>query len=79
MPSGDQDMPKRLYVKVKEFNQNVCAEKDETIREEKWKDWVKLQKQQFWGRNDVENITIGDRNVFDQKVRFESTLKMVQF
>lgn len=77
--SSDKDsLPRRFYEKIKEFNQYVCTE-SEAVRTEKWLNWVKQEKQLFWGTNDVDNITIRNHHIFEQKVRTKLKIKYIPF
>lgn len=70
VPLYDKNIYKRFYIKVKEFNQSICNENDEVIREEKWQTWVNKEKQQFPSTNEVNDIAIiGSDEFFDTKVR----------
>lgn len=71
VPSSDRDIFKRLYVKINEFNRDVCSESDETLRERNWRMWIKQQKRQFLNTNKIENATVFERKVFERNVRFK--------
>lgn len=65
---NNRDIIKQINVKLNEIQRAVCTEVDETSREEKWQNWLKLEKQLFWGA-DENNITIiGDTEEFTEKV-----------
>lgn len=68
LPSYEKNAYKRIPLKINEFNQSVCTENNETVREEKWQNWVKQEEQLLYG---TYNITFVDHTEYKKKVGFE--------
>lgn len=71
LPPYDKDVYKRIHLKVKEFDKNICTESDEAIREEKWQNWAKQEEQVFLSMNKIDDFEFLDQEDYEKKVRFD--------